>query len=201
MTDGWIVREIPILSAAGSAWFDVVAEEYSAARFPRPIEILLRSGCSLTHDAGFYREAHAKVLIRNPIARSVLQGLEPALQIWAYVQSVPEERRAIVGIGRRDVSFDLGLPMPLPRFTPGDERPIAAPYHWAVTKLMDQHAYLEIAPGGGIRVGDMLGFNISHPCLTFDRWRTIPIIDAEYRVVDVVQTLFWRSRSAELAPP
>ena len=56
--------------------------------------------------------------------------------------------------------------------------------------MMDQHAYLEIAAGDDVRVGDMIAFDISHPCLTFDRWRTIPIIDSEYRVVDIVQTFF-----------
>jgi len=35
--------------------------------------------------------------------------------------------------------------------------------------MMDQHAYLEIAAGDDVRVGDMIAFDISHPCLTFDR--------------------------------
>jgi D-serine dehydratase len=116
--------------------------------------------------------------------------LQPALQVWAYVQSIPEESRAIVGIGKRDASFDLGLPLPTLHFRPGAQMPDPAPKHWALTKLMDQHAYLQIAPGDDIRVGDMIGFDISHPCLTFDRWRVIPIIDSRYQVVDMVQTFF-----------
>jgi D-serine dehydratase len=39
-------------------------------------------------------------------------------------------------------------------------------------------------------VGDMIGFDISHPCLTFDKWRCLPVLDSEYQVVDVVQTFF-----------
>jgi D-serine dehydratase len=116
--------------------------------------------------------------------------LQPALQVWAYVQSIPEESRAIVGIGKRDASFDLGLPLPTLHFRPGAQMSDPAPKHWALTKLMDQHAYLQIAPGDDIRVGDMIGFDISHPCLTFDRWRVIPIIDSRYQVVDMVQTFF-----------
>jgi D-serine dehydratase len=188
--DGRIHRKPPILSGAGSAWFDVVAEVFSGAKFPQPIEIVLRPGCYLTHDAGFYREAHARILERNPAARQILEGLRPALQVWAYVQSVPEETRAIVGMGKRDASFDLGLPMPAAHFRPGESRPTPAPSHWKLTKLMDQHAYLEIAADDDVRVGDMIAFDISHPCLTFDRWRTIPVIDSEYRVVDMVQTFF-----------
>ncbi len=190
MANGRFDRNPPILSGAGSTWFDVVAEVFSSAKFAQPVEIVLRPGCYLTHDAGFYREAHAKILQRNPIARRILQGLRPALQVWAYVQSVPEKTRAIVGIGKRDASFDLGLPTPSLHFRPAATQPNPAPSHWKLTKLMDQHAYLEIAEGDDVRVGDMVAFDISHPCLTFDRWRTIPIIDGEYRVVDIVQTFF-----------
>ena len=190
MAEGRFDRQPPILSGAGSRWFDVVAEVFSSAKLPGPAEIVLRPGCYLSHDAGVYREAHAKVLERNPVARRMLSGLQPALQVWAYVQSVPEARLAIAGIGKRDASFDLGLPMPSLHFRPGSAAPAAAPAHWTLTKMMDQHAYLQIAPGDDVKVGDMIGFDISHPCLTFDRWRVIPIVDSEYRVVDVAQTFF-----------
>jgi D-serine dehydratase len=55
---------------------------------------------------------------------------------------------------------------------------------------MDQHGYLKIAAGDDVQVGDMVGFNISHPCLTFDKWRAIPIVDEEFTVVDVVKAYF-----------
>jgi D-serine dehydratase len=55
---------------------------------------------------------------------------------------------------------------------------------------MDQHAYLHIAQGDDIHVGDMIGFDISHPCLTFDKWRHLPVLDSDYRVIDLVQTFF-----------
>ncbi len=190
MAEHRIDRNPPILSGAGSTWFDVVAEAFSGAQFPQPVEIVLRPGCYLSHDAGFYREAHARILERNPVAHRMLQGLQPALQVWAYIQSIPEETRAIVGIGKRDASFDLGLPMPALHFRPAGEEPKAAPSHWKLTKMMDQHAYLQIAAGDDVRVGDIIAFEISHPCLTFDRWRTIPVIDGQYRVIDMVQTFF-----------
>lgn len=183
-------RMPPLLSGAGSAWFDVVADVFTKTVFPEPVEIVLRPGCYLTHDAGFYREAQAKVLERNSLARDMFGKLQAALQVWAYVQSVPEESKAVIGIGKRDASFDLGLPFPAMRFRPGAQRPSPVPQHWAVTKLMDQHAYLQIAPDDDVRVGDMIGFDISHPCLTFDRWRTIPVVDSHYQVVDLVQTYF-----------
>lgn len=183
-------RRPPLLTGAGSAWFDVVADVFSNTVFPEPVEIVLRPGCYLTHDAGFYREAQAKVLERNTVARKMYGGLQPALQVWAYVQSVPEVSKAVVGIGKRDVSFDLGLPFPALHFRPGMQVPIPAPHHWTVAKLMDQHGYLQIAANDDVRVGDMIGFDISHPCLTFDRWRTIPVINSRYQVVDMLRTYF-----------
>ena len=183
-------RTPALISGAGSAWYDVVAEAFTSAGFGSDIEIILRPGCYLTHDVGLYREAQAKILERNPVAKQMRSGLVPSLHIWAYVQSRPEEEKAIVGMGKRDAAFDAGLPTPALRFRPGDAAPTPAPAHWSVSKMMDQHAYLQIAPEDDLRVGDMLAFDISHPCLTFDKWRTLPMLDAGYRVVDVIQTCF-----------
>jgi D-serine dehydratase len=179
-----------LLSGAGSAWYDVVAEVFSAAGFGDAVEIVLRPGCYLTHDIGAYREAQAKILKRNPVAHRMNSGLLPALQVWAYVQSVPEAEKAIVGMGKRDAAFDAGLPLPALHYRPGDAAPKAAPAHWTVTKMMDQHAYLQIAAQDDLRVGDLIGFDIAHPCLTFDKWRTLPVLNAQYQVVDIVQTFF-----------
>lgn len=179
-----------LLSGAGSAWYDVVAEVFSAAGFGDAVEIVLRPGCYLTHDIGAYREAQAKILKRNPVAHRMNSGLLPALQVWAYVQSVPEAEKAIVGMGKRDAAFDAGLPLPALHYRPGDAAPKAAPAHWTVTKMMDQHAYLQIAAQDDLRVGDLIGFDIAHPCLTFDKWRTLPVLNAQYQVVDIVETFF-----------
>jgi D-serine dehydratase len=179
-----------LLSGAGSAWFDVVAEEFTRAKLGDSVEIVLRPGCYLTHDVGAYRRAHARMLACNATAQSLHAELMPALHIWAYVQSVPEPSRAIVGMGRRDAAFDSGLPVPALHYRPGDAAPRPAPSHWQVTKLMDQHAYLGIESENEVRVGDMIAFDICHPCLTFDKWRALPIVDRDFNVVDVAQTYF-----------
>ena len=179
-----------LLSGAGSAWYDVVAEIFSAANFDPAVEIVLRPGCYLTHDVGAYREAQGKILERNPIAKRMHSGLLPALQVWAYVQSVPEPGRVIVAMGKRDASFDAGFPTPALHFRPGCSAPKAAPAHWAIHKMMDQHAFLQMSAHDDLRVGDMIGFDISHPCLTFDKWRSLPVLNAQYQMIDVVQTFF-----------
>jgi len=183
-------RTPAILTGAGSAWYDVVAEVFSAAAFGDQVEIVLRPGCYITHDAGPYCRAQERILAHNPVARRMQSGLLPALQLWAYVQSVPEKERAIITLGKRDAAFDSGLPMPALHYRPGNTAPVAAPSHWTLTRMMDQHAFLQISPGDDIRIGDMIAFDISHPCLTFDKWRCLSILDSGYRVVDIVQTYF-----------
>lgn len=179
-----------LLTGAGSAWYDVVADVFSSAELGSSVEIVLRPGCYLTHDVGAYRKSQARVIEHNPIARQMTSGLVPALHVWANVQSIPELGRAIVAMGKRDAAFDSGLPVPALQLRPGDQAPQVTPAHWQVTKMMDQHAFLEIADGDDLRVGDMLAFDICHPCLTFDKWRTLPILDAGFNVVDIVQTFF-----------
>lgn len=67
---------------------------------------------------------------------------------------------------------------------------MAAAPRWRLTKMMDQHAYMEVGEADDLQVGDMIGFDISHPCLTFDKWRYLALIDASYNVLDVVETFF-----------
>lgn len=180
-----------VLTGAGSAWYDVVAEEFADADIGLPLDIVLRPGCYLTHDVGIYRAAQEQIQTRNPVARKMRGGLLPALQLWAYVQSIPEPGKAIIALGKRDAAFDAGLPLPVRRLRPGqDTAPVATPAHWEITGMMDQHAYLRIAPGDDIRVGDMIAFDISHPCLTFDKWRHLPVLDTQFNVIDIVSTFF-----------
>jgi D-serine deaminase-like pyridoxal phosphate-dependent protein len=104
--------------------------------------------------------------------------LQPALQVWTQVMSRPEPGLAVLTMGRRDVSFDQDLPVPL------------ALADSAVTKLNDQHAYLRVGDGDSVDVGDWLGFGISHPCTVFDKWQLIPELDADDRVVGLIRTFF-----------
>lgn len=180
-----------LLSGAGSAWFDVVAEEFAISGLDRQrVEMLLRPGCYLTHDVGIYRDAEQRIHASNPVAREMGRSLLPALQVWAYVQSIPESGLAVVGLGKRDAAFDAGFPLPALHYRPGTAAPRPAPEHWRITGMMDQHAYLRHEDGDGLRVGDLLCFDISHPCLTFDRWRQLLVVDESHRVIDLVDTYF-----------
>ena len=184
-------RSPPIITGAGSAWYDVVAEEFS--RVHAGVDIVLRPGCYLTHDVGIYQNAQARILARNPVAREISgnDALRPALQIWAYVQSIPEPTRAIMAFGKRDAAFDAGYPTPVLHHRVGwpQPRPIDSK-DYQIRTMMDQHAFMSCPTDHVLRVGDMIAFDISHPCLTFDKWRKVLLVDTNYTVVDVLETYF-----------
>ncbi len=180
-----------ILSAGGSAYFDLVVEKFSNAAIGRETMTVLRSGCYLTQDSAMYENAFRRILERSGSARAVGSGLRNALELWSYVQSRPEPTRAILGFGRRDASYDDVLPKPLAWFRAGaHSRPepfAAAP---AVVALNDQHAFLDLSPDSPLAVGDMVAVGVSHPCTTFDKWQLLPVVDNDYKVVDAVRTFF-----------
>jgi D-serine dehydratase len=185
-----VERSPVMISGAGSAWFDVVAEMLTPAEIGAEIEVILRPGCYVTHDCGSYSGPQKRMLASNAVAKSLGTGLLPSLHIWAYVQSRPTPSLAIVGFGKRDASFDNGLPTPALWYRPGAAAPATAPPHWQVPKIMDQHAFLEIEGTDDLRIGDMVAFDISHPCLTFDKWKYLALVDRDYTVVDLIQTYF-----------
>jgi D-serine dehydratase len=114
------------------------------------------------------------------------------MHIWAYVQSRPEPQLAIIGLGKRDAAFDAGLPTPALHYRPGSgaTAPEETPAGWMLTRIMDQHAYMQIPADADVRVGDLIAFDISHPCLTWDKWRQVAVIDRDYRVIELLQTYF-----------
>jgi D-serine dehydratase len=57
-------------------------------------------------------------------------------------------------------------------------------------RLDDQHAYVDAPADSPLAVGDMVAFGISHPCTTFDKWRTIFVVDDSWTVVDAIETNF-----------
>jgi D-serine dehydratase len=177
-----------IVSAGGSGVFDLVVPRMRLA-LSRPVAGLLRSGCYVTHDQGHYqRLVHT---VNQRLGCTDAQGLRAALEVWALVQSLPEPGLAILAVGKRDISYDLGMPVPLATCARASRDCLPAPEGWAILKLNDQHAYLHLTSDTrGLRVGDRVCLGISHPCTTFDKWRWMPIVDDSYTVVDAIVTCF-----------
>jgi D-serine dehydratase len=175
-----------MVSAGGSKFFDRVIRALGRdADFGgHATSLVLRSGCYIVHDHGLYAEV-------TPLGANVAEAdrLQPAIQVWAEVLSCPEPGLAIVGLGRRDASFDSGLPVLLAAVD-RDERTLRYDVSGQLVKLDDQHGYLTVDPAGSFRVGDRLVFGISHPCTTFDKWRYVLLVDQQQRVLEVLQTRF-----------
>ena len=179
-----------ILTAGGSAAFDIVARELPM-RLSRPAWTILRSGCYVTHDSGFYQRMLEQVQARSGAAWQSRPGLQPALEVWSRVQSCPEPGLAVLTMGKRDASFDLDLPVPAKRYRSGaDAVPQPVPDSWKITGMNDQHAYLRFENRDAPQVGDLVGCGISHPCTTFDKWRVLFTVDDGYRVTGAIRTFF-----------
>ncbi|MCE8017148.1 amino acid deaminase [Halomonas sp. MCCC 1A17488] len=185
----------PLITASGSAWYDMIAGVFHEAHLGKQFVPVLRPGCYVVHDHGIYRQAQREVLARRP---ELERGLKPALEVYAQVVSLPEPGLAVIGMGKRDIGHDQ-LPEPLRRYREGDERQRPLPVEgWQLTKLMDQHAFITLPPdegeagaaNGRTRVGDIVAFGVSHPCLTFDKWRRICRVDERLEVIEVMQTCF-----------
>jgi len=121
----WETR--PILTAGGSAWFDVGAEVLG--QFAGEATVILRSGAYQIHDDGFYSGI------------TPLSGFRSAMHGWARVVSTPEPGLALLDGGKRDFPYDEGMPVSA---------------HGDVLKLNDQHAYLaasDVRVGEVVRLG------------------------------------------------
>jgi len=189
-------REEIVVTAGGSAYFDQVADRLSAV----PARLVLRSGCYVTHDSGFYEHlsplggratrpdrAAAATGKRPQAAVSDPQRLWPALEAWGAVLSRPEPELALLLMGKRDAPYDIDLPFP---FAVRGSDGLRDSDGMEVVDLNDQHAFLRLPADDSLAVGDLVGCGISHPCTAFDKWRLIPIVDDDYTVVDAVHTFF-----------
>jgi D-serine deaminase-like pyridoxal phosphate-dependent protein len=178
-------RDRVIVTVGGSAYFDHVADALTQP-WPEGLNVfpLLRSGAYVTHDDGFYRE-------NSPLgAHSRIEGtpsFRSALRAWAQVTSKPEDDLALLTIGKRDASFDEGLPEPQLVRRDGTTRPLTGA---EIISLNDQHAYL-VPNGADVQVGDWIGLGLSHPCTVFDKWQLLPAVGADGEtVVDFIRTYF-----------
>lgn len=178
-----------ILTGAGSVWYDLVCHELQQANLPKHMRYVIRPGCYITHDQGIYQASQTQLRQRNTVACNLEGDLVSALELCAYVQSLPEPGLAIIGFGKRDTAFDAGLPQPIAHYRLGESQTFVSGSMKTI-ELMDQHAMLSYSSVVNLQVGDILIFGTSHPCLTFDKWRTLYLVDDQYNVLQEVATFF-----------
>ena len=139
----------------------------AVARPGTTVRAVLRSGASVTHDDGFYRE-------RTPFNREPGEG--------SLTAGAGDLRAGAVHSGagagdRRHGQAGRAVRRGPARSTAAADRP----------KMNDHHTYVR---GGSPAVGDLVRFGLSHPCTAFDKWRFIPVADDADVVVDVLHTYF-----------
>jgi len=162
-----------IISAGGSAYFEIVASELN--KFDKPKILLLRSGGYVTHDSRYYEEIYP--------FRDSDDLLLPAIEVWAQVISAPEKDFGVLNLGKRDVGCDLHNPIPVARYSDKLSK-----FSGEIEKLNDQHGFMRSQEK--FAVSELIGLGISHPCTTFDKWRLIPLVNDNYDVVDCIHTFF-----------
>ncbi|MFC3456224.1 amino acid deaminase [Amycolatopsis speibonae] len=175
-----------IVTGGGSAYFDRVADELTKDWGGLAVLPILRSGAYVTHDDGFYR-------VISPLGEHPRIGgvasFRPALRAWAQVTSKPTDELALLTIGKRDASFDEGMPEPR-LIRKGDGAPSALEGH-SIQKMNDQHAFLTLPASSPVEVGDWIALGLSHPCTVFDKWPLIPVVGPDGEtVLDFVRTHF-----------
>lgn len=180
-----------VLSAGGSAYYDIVAERLGALTLSRPVRVVTRSGCYLTHDAVMYRNYFTSLQARSERVRAVPGELEPALQVVTRVQSMPEKGLVLLTGGKRDLSFDVHMPVPSLWRRDGEHpEPVRIGEGYEIFALADQHAFMRVPDDCPLQVGDMVFLDISHPCTTFDKWDVLYGVDAAYNVTTAYKTYF-----------
>ena len=162
-----------VISAGGSAYFDIVARELN--KFEKPRRLLLRSGGYITHDHKYYEEIY-------PFA-STDRSFQPAIEVWGQVISKPERDFGVLNLGKRDIGNDLHNPIPIKSYD-GQVKSFSA----VIEKLNDQHGYLRGKQE--FSLAQLIGLGISHPCTTFDKWGLIPLVNDDYDLIDCMQTFF-----------
>ncbi|KFU76427.1 D-serine deaminase, pyridoxal phosphate-dependent [Amycolatopsis lurida] len=175
-----------IVTGGGSAYFDRVADELTKDWAGLDVLPILRSGAYVTHDDGFYR-------VISPLGEQPridgVASFRPALRAWAQVTSKPTDELALLTIGKRDASFDEGMPEPR-LIRKGDGPPSALEGH-SIQKMNDQHAFLTLPASSPVEVGDWVALGLSHPCTVFDKWPLIPVVGPDGEtVLDFVRTHF-----------
>ncbi|ACU71403.1 alanine racemase domain protein [Catenulispora acidiphila DSM 44928] len=174
----------PIASAGGSSFFERVAQILGPLTADG-IRVVLRSGCYLTHDNGQYA-----TLTPSTRPEWTLPPFQAALEVWTRVVSRPEPGLALLNAGRRDLSHDAGLPIPLTAWRDTTDTAIDLDEGAHISALSDQHTFLRIDPDSPLAVGDLVALGVSHPCMTLDRWRLFLLVNEDYDVIGGARTYF-----------
>ena len=171
-----LLADDALVTVGGSMYLDRVADRLRELPL-QGLPVAVRSGCYLTHDHGLYETASHT---------TPLPTWQAGIEVWARIISAAEPTLVIANAGRRDLSYDQGLPMVVKVMADGRSAPISGP---TVFALSDQHSWIRDEQEH-LSTGDLIGLGISHPCTTFDSWQVFAVVDNNDVVVGVCSTYF-----------
>ena len=185
-----------ILSGGGSEFFDLVVDAFNNYKSTKKVKFVIRPGSYIAYGDGYYTSAlnkidnRKKIIIKNKTVKAS-SLFKPALELWSFVISQQDKGKAVLNFGKRDVSFDLGLPIPLAIYRNRKLfKKIDNTKNIKIYKLNDQHAFIKFNSKFNLKVGDLLKFGVSHPCITIDNWNTLYMIDNRNIITEAVKTIF-----------
>ena len=184
-----------IISGGGSEYFDIVCKFINKYNFKNNTKIVLRPGSFVAYGHGHYENKIKQLYKRNLINRFSNKNktfFRPSLLLWSHVISINDFGTAIINFGKRDVSFDLGNPIPINIYRDKKIFKTIKPLstNLKVIKLNDQHAFLKYNSKMKICIGDLISFGVSHPCITIDKWKYIYLINQKHDIIDAYKTFF-----------
>ena len=188
-------EKIKLISGGGSEYFDLVTKYFNKFNTKNDTKLILRPGSFIAYGHGYYEKKINNLKKRN-IIKSISDKnkifFKPSLLLWSHVLSINDNGIAIVNFGKRDVSFDLGNPIPINVYRNKKKyrNNETKPNNLNVIKLNDQHAFLKYNNKIKLNIGDLISFGISHPCITLDKWKYVFLINSKFDVIDVYQTFF-----------
>ena len=188
-----------ILSGGGSEYFDLVVASFKKYRNIKNLKLVIRPGSFLAYGHGYYTKRLDEIDKRgglffnnnnNNIKATNL--FSPSLELWAYIISIQDKNMAILNFGKRDVSFDLGYPVPLAIYRKSKLiiKLDSKKKNLIIRRLNDQHAFLDYSGYDNIQIGDLIKFGISHPCITIDKWSFFYMCDEKYNIKEALKTFF-----------
>jgi len=184
-----------IITAGGSVYFDLVTKYYHKYSFTNNPKLIIRPGSFIAYGHGYY-EKKIDDIKKRKIIKKYISSKEniflPSLLIWSHVISINDDGKAIINFGKRDVSFDLGNPIPISIYRKNNffkkiknDKNLINVY-----KLNDQHAFLKYHKSLNLKIGDLISFGVSHPCITFDKWKYFYMINSKTEIINIYKTFF-----------
>ena len=186
-----------VLSGGGSEYFDLVVAAFKKYKKINNVKLIIRPGSFIAYGHGYYTKRLEAINKRGGLSFNnnnvkATNLFNPSLELWAYIISIQDRNMAILNFGKRDVSFDLGYPIPLAIYRKGKliKKLDFKKKNLVIRGLNDQHAFLDFSSYNNIKLGDLIKFGISHPCITLDKWNFFYMCDEKYNIKEALKTFF-----------